>query len=361
VAEVAQQLRRGPLHDRHVAAGAKMTGFAGWEMPVQYEGIRAEHLAVRRGAGLFDVSHMGQIETCGPQATELLQRLLSGDLRKLPVGGAQYGVICREDGGVLDDVITYRLAECEYLTVSNAANHARDLAWFSSHAGGYDADVIDLIDRFAMLAVQGPQARVLVRELADGALPPRMHVCERSAASRPVTICGTGYTGEDGVELLLDPADAPTVWDALVTAGAVPAGLGARDTLRLEACFPLYGNELTEQRGPIEAGLGWCCAEATGFIGADAVARKRNPDPGQPAEQLVAFVLDGPGIARAGNPVSPGGIVTSGTLSPSLERGIGMAYVPTESATPGTPLTIDVRGSERAATVHRKPIYSKEA
>ncbi len=175
---------------------------------------------------------MGQIETCGPQATELLQRLLSGDLRKLPVGGAQYGLICREDGGVLDDVITYRLAECEYLTVSNAANHARDLAWFSSHARGYDADVIDLIDRFAMLAVQGPQARAVVGELADGALPAadaRLRAIRRPA--RPVTICGTGYTGEDGVELLLDPADAPAVWDALITAGAVPAGLGARDTL----------------------------------------------------------------------------------------------------------------------------------
>jgi aminomethyltransferase len=361
VAEVAQQLRRGPLHDRHIAAGAKLIGFAGWEMPVQYEGIRTEHLAVRERAGVFDVSHMGQIKTCGPQASELLQRLLSNDLRKLPKGGAQYSVICREDGGVLDDVITYRLAECEYLTVSNAANHERDLAWFSSHARSYDADVIDLIDQFAMLAVQGPEALAIVRRLADGALPAKRRVCERSVSSRAATICGTGYTGEDGVELLLDPADAPTVWDALIAAGAVPAGLGARDTLRLEACLPLYGNELTEERGPIEAGLGWCCAEATGFIGSDAVARARNPDPAQPTERLAAFVLDGPGIARAGNPISQGGIVTSGTLSPSLERGIGMAYVPVERATPGTRLTIDVRGTERAATVHRKPIYSREA
>jgi aminomethyltransferase len=340
-----------------------LIGFAGWEMPVQYAGIRAEHLEVRECAGVFDVSHMGQIKTCGPQATELLQRLLSADLRKLPKGGAQYSLICREDGGVLDDVITYRLAECEYLTVSNAANHERDLAWFSSHAGGYDADVIDLIDQFAMLAVQGPEARGIVHALADGALPLRLRVFERLVASRPVTICGTGYTGEDGVELLLDPADAAAVWDALIAAGAVPAGLGARDTLRLEACLPLYGNELTEERGPIEAGLGWCCAEATGFIGSDAVARARRSDrdPAHPAEKLAAFVLDGPGIPRQGNPVRDGGIVTSGTLSPSLERGIGMAYLPAARATPGTPLTIDVRGTERAATVHRKPIYSKEA
>jgi aminomethyltransferase len=358
MAEVAHQLRRGPLHDRHLAAGAKLIGFAGWEMPVQYEGIRAEHLGVREHAGVFDVSHMGQIKTCGPQAGELLQRLLSSDLRKLPKGGAQYGVICHEDGGVLDDVITYRLAECEYLTVSNAANHERDLAWFSSHARDYDADVVDLTDRFAMLAVQGPEARAIVGRLADGPLPVKRRVCERLMGSPPATICGTGYTGEDGVELLLDPAEAPVVWDALIAAGAVPAGLGARDTLRLEVCLPLYGNELTEDRGPIEAGLGWCCAEATGFIGSDAVARARKSGP---TEKLAAFVLDGPGIARPGNPVSHGGIVTSGTLSPSLERGIGMAYLPAERAAPGTRLTIDVRGTERAATVHRKPIYSKEA
>jgi aminomethyltransferase len=361
VAEVAHQLRRGPLHDRHVAAGAKLIGFAGWEMPVQYEGVRAEHLAVRERAGVFDVSHMGQIATRGPQSTELLQRLLSADLRKLPKGGAQYSMICREDGGVLDDVITYRLAECEYLTVSNAANHERDLAWFSSHADGYDADVIDLIDRFAMLAVQGPDAPGIVRRLADGPLPAKRRVCERSLATVAATICGTGYTGEDGVELLLDPADAPAAWDALIAAGAVPAGLGARDTLRLEACLPLYGNELTEERGPIEAGLGWCCAEATGFIGSEAVARARKPDPAHPTERLAAFVLDEPGIPRSGNPVIDGGIVTSGTFSPSLERGIGMAYLPAVRATPGTRLTIDVRGTERAATVTRKPIYSKEA
>jgi len=361
VPEDVQTLRRGPLHDRHVAAGAKLIEFAGWEMPVQYEGIRAEHLAVRARAGVFDVSHMGQIATRGPQASELLQRLLSGDVRKLPVGGAQYGVICREDGGVLDDLITYRLAECEYLTVSNAANHDKDLAWFSEHAGGYDADVLDLIDRFAMLAVQGPRARAIVRQLSDGAPPGRMHVFERSVAGAAAVVCGTGYTGEAGVELLLDPADAPAVWDALLDAGAVPAGLGARDTLRLEVCFPLYGNDLSEERGPIEAGLGWCCAEGTGFIGSDAVARARLSPATHAPQRLAAFVLDGPGIPRPGNGIGQGGVVTSGTMSPSLKRGIGMGYVNAAHATPGTPLTIDVRGTERAATVHRKPIYSKEA
>jgi aminomethyltransferase len=377
----AGTLRRGPLHDRHEAAGARLIGFAGWEMPVQYAGIRAEHLAVREHAGVFDVSHMGQIRTRGPEATGLLQRLLSADVRRLPVGGAQYAVLCREDGGVLDDLITYRLAECEYLTVTNAANQAADLAWFVAHATGFDADVVDLTDAFAMLAVQGPEARGLVHDLCDGPLPPRMSCCERLLAQTPVTICGTGYTGEDGVELLLDPGDAPAVWDALLSAGAVPAGLGARDTLRLEACLPLYGNELSVDRDPIEAGLGWCCAERTGFIGADAVAaaRKRydappdpalrdpahrdlaHPDPARPAQRLAPFVLDGPGIARQGNAVREGGVVTSGTLSPSLERGIGMAYVDAGLASPGTALTIDVRGTERAATVYAKPIHRRGA
>ena len=362
---VAETLRRSPLHERHLAAGAKLIGFAGWEMPVQYAGIRAEHLAVRESVGVFDVSHMGQIETRGPQALALLQHLLSGDLRKLPEGGAQYGVMCREDGGVLDDLITYRLADCVFLTVTNAANHARDLQWFRAHARDYDADVIDRISDFAMLAVQGPHARALLAELSDGAPPARMHCCERTVAGAPTLVCATGYTGEEGVELLIDPAQAPAVWDALLAGGAAPAGLGARDTLRLEVCFPLYGNDLSTERGPIEAGLGWCCAEATGFVGADSVAATRAAGP---AEKLAAFVIEGPGIARPGNPVTGGplprtgcGIVTSGTFSPCLGRGIGMAYLPAQRAAPETRIEIDVRGTVRPAVVVPKPIYRKEA
>jgi aminomethyltransferase len=358
VSSAADTLRRTPLHERHAQAGARLVPFAGWEMPIQYSGIRQEHLAVRREAGVFDVSHMGQIETTGPQAQQLLQLLLSGDVRKLPEGGAQYGVVCREDGGVLDDAITYRLAECSYLTVTNASNHERDLAWWRSHAEGFDTDVNDCADRFAMLAVQGPRARALVAGLSDGQLPSRLHCGLRSVAGVPMLVCGTGYTGEDGVELLLSPDSAPAVWDALVGAGATPAGLGARDTLRLEACLPLYGNDLGTDRGPIEAGLGWCCAEATGFIGCDAVAETRA---GGPAERLVAFEIDGPGIARPGNPVHGGGEVTSGTFSPCLERGIGMAYVGAEHAEPGTRLEIDVRGATRRAVVARKPLYRKES
>jgi aminomethyltransferase len=349
-------LRRTALHDRHVAAGAKLVPFAGWEMPIEYGGIRAEHIAVRTAVGMFDVSHMGQVETRGPQALAFLQRVLSNDLRRVPEGGAQYSVMCREDGGVLDDLFTYRLAECVFLTVTNAANHEKDLAWMRSHAGDFDVDVLDKAAEFAMLAVQGPEARALVRRLADGSLPPRMHCCERSVAGAAMLVCGTGYTGEDGVELLMDPADAPAVWDALLEQGVAPIGLGARDTLRLEVCFHLYGNDLSEDRGPIEAGLGWCCKEATGFIGSEAVAAARREGP---REKLVPFAIEGRGIARQGNPVVDGGVVTSGSFSPSMERGIGMAYVSPERAEPGTRIEIDVRGTTRPAVVERKPLYRK--
>jgi aminomethyltransferase len=349
-------LRRTPLHERHAEAGARLVPFAGWSMPVQYTGIREEHLAVRSSVGVFDVSHMGQVETRGPDAQAFLQHLLSNDLRRLPEGGAQYSVMCNEDGGVLDDLFTYRLAECHSLTVTNAGNHERDFAWMSTHAEGFDVDVIDRLEDFAMLAVQGPRARALMAGLADGALPPRMHCCQRTVAGVPMLVCGTGYTGEDGVEILLDPEHAPEIWDRIVAAGAVPAGLGARDTLRLEVCFHLYGNDLSEDRGPIEAGLGWCCREATGFIGSEAVAAVRAAGP---SERLEPFVIDGPGIARAGNPVIGGGEVTSGTFSPSLGSGIGMAYLPVARAVPGTRVEIDVRGTHRPAVIQKKPLYRK--
>src|SRR6478672_6783677 len=251
----AGTLRRTPLYEAHVEAGAKLVDFAGWEMPVQYDGIRAEHLRVRNSCGVFDVSHMGEIETEGPQAAELLQRLLTNDVSKGQVGGEQYSCLCREDGGVLDDLFTYRLADDRYLTVTNAANHDKDFAWFADHAGEFDADVSDAIDRYAMLAVQGPDARRIVAGLASAELPARMHTAVMDVAGAEPLVCGTGYTGEDGVELL-PPADAATaIWDALLAAGVKPAGLGARDTLRLEVCFHLYGNDMDESRNAIEAGL----------------------------------------------------------------------------------------------------------
>jgi len=352
-----ETLRRTPLFAAHVAAGAKLVPFAGWEMPIQYVGIREEHLAVRSDVGIFDVSHMGQVQCSGPQAFERLQRLVSGDVRRLATGGAQYGLLCNEQGGVLDDLITYRLGESCFLTVTNASNHARDLAWMQSHGGEFDADVHDRQADFAMIAVQGPRARALVQGLADGALPPRQHCCERTVAGVSMLVCGTGYTGEDGVELMLDPGSATEVWTALAEAGARPIGLGARDTLRLEACFPLYGNDLDEDHDPIAAGLGWACAEDTGFIGAEAIADVRASGP---ELKLVPFVIDGPGIARQGNPVIPIGEVTSGTYSPCLERGIGMAYVSADRTQPGTRLQIDVRGTLREAVVETKPLYRKD-
>ncbi len=367
--------RRTPLYERHVAAGAKIVDFAGWEMPVQYpDGVRAEHMAVRERCGIFDVSHMGEIETSGPGAKALLQRLLSNDVAKVPVGGAQYSVLCEESGGVLDDLFTYRLEAERYLTVTNASNHERDLAWFRSHAGDFDVEPHDRIEDYAMLAVQGPLAREIVQAISDAPLPVRMTAATRRLAGAEALVCGTGYTGEDGVELLADPADAPALWDELVHRGAAPCGLAARDTLRLEACFHLYGNDLSIERNPIEAGLGWCCREDTSFIGSQAIRAARaalsssDTSPpaeplvspaGRPPERLVAFEIDGPGIARQGNPIVGGGVVTSGTLSPSLGAGIGMAYVPAERAALGAVLQIDVRGKIRPAIVKQKPLYRK--
>jgi len=353
----ASTLRRTPLFDRHAEAGAKLVDFAGWEMPVQYQGVREEHMAVRNACGIFDVSHMGEIETSGPQALELLQRLLSNDVANISIGGAQYSVLCREDGGVLDDLFTYRLDVDRYLTVTNASNHAADLAWFQSHAEDFpEAQVDDRIDDWAMLAVQGPLAREIVQAISDHPLPERMSAETRNLLGHDVLVCGTGYTGEDGVELLCPPEIATELWDQIVLRGAIPAGLGARDTLRLEVCFHLYGNDLCVERGPIEAGLGWCCKEDTGFIGAEAVHAVRASGP---TERLVAFEIDGPGIPRQGNPVVGGGAVTSGTLSPSLGTGIGMAYVPAAQAAVGARLEIDVRGKMRGAVVKDKPLYRK--
>jgi aminomethyltransferase len=361
-----------------VAAGAKLVDFAGWEMPVQYPlGVRGEHMAVRERCGVFDVSHMGEIETSGPQACELLQRLLSNDVSQIRVGGSQYSVLCDERGGVLDDLFTYRVEPDRYLTVTNASNHEADLAWFRARAdaAGFDAHVRDCLDDYAMLAVQGPLAREIVQAISDAPLPARMTAGTRRLSGVDVLVCGTGYTGEEGVELLLSPEDAPALWDELCHRGATPAGLGARDTLRLEACFHLYGHELSPERNPIEAGLGWCCHEDTGFIGgeavrsarADLVAGASSPtdshasSAGRLPERLVAFMLDGPGIARQGNPVIGGGEVTSGTLSPSLDVGIGLAYVPASHTTVGTPIQIDVRGRVRDAHVHAKPFVPKRA
>jgi aminomethyltransferase len=353
-------LRRTPLYEQHEQLGAKLVPFAGWEMPVTYEGVREEHSAVRTHAGMFDVSHMGEVEVEGPGALAYLQRVLSNDVAKIEIGGAQYSCLCNEQGGVIDDLFTYRLGGDRYLIVTNASNHETDLAWLGRQSREFDVSVRDVADRYAMLAVQGPHARGVLSEALKLQLPPRMRVAPVKVGRRPALVGGTGYTGEDGVELLIDPEVAAPIWAELLDAGIVPCGLGARDTLRLEVCFPLHGNELTPERTPIEAGLGWCCAEATGFIGSEAIARDRAEGT---AQRLAPFLIEGAGIPREGNPVLAGGeqvgAVTSGTFSPSLEVGAGMAYLRSDLAEPGTELEIDVRGKQRAARVGSRPLYVK--
>jgi aminomethyltransferase len=355
-------LRRTPLYEQHVAAGAKVVPFAGWEMPVTYEGIREEHSAVRTHAGMFDVSHMGEVEVEGPGAPAFLQLVLSNDIAALELGGAQYSCLCNEEGGVIDDLFAYRLGGDRYLLVTNSANHEADLAWLGRWSREFDVAVRDVADRYAMLAVQGPHARQIVTGALGIEPPPRMRVATARVGNRPALVCGTGYTGEDGVELLLDPEVAPPIWAELLDAGVVPCGLGARDTLRLEVCFHLHGNDLTPERNPIEAGLGWCCAaKPTGFVGSAPIARARAEGP---AERLAPFRIEGAGIPRQGNAVLAGGeqagVVTSGTFSPSLEVGIGMAYVRPDLAEPGTEVEIDVRGKRRPARIASKPLYRKE-
>jgi aminomethyltransferase len=307
---------------------------------------------------MFDVSHMGEVEVEGPGALRFLQRVLSNDVAKVAIGGAQYSCLCQEDGGVLDDLFAYRLGGDRYLVVTNAANHEADLAWLGRRSREFDVIVRDVADRYAMLAVQGPHARQVLGGALGISLPPRFHVAHVRVGRRPALVCGTGYTGEDGVELLIDPEVAAPIWNELLDAGVVPCGLGARDTLRLEVCYPLHGNELSPERNPVEAGLGWCCKEETGFIGSEAIARARAEGT---AETLVAFKVEGQGIPREGNPVLHGGaeagVVTSGTFSPSLELGAGMAYVKSELAEVGTGIEIDVRGKRRPARIASKPLY----
>jgi len=347
-----QTLRRTPLHDRHVALGARMVPFAGWEMPVQYEGVIAEHRAVRTDAGVFDVSHMGELEVEGPTARDLLQSLLSNDIDRLEPGDAQYTLLTYDEGGVLDDLIVYRLETHRYLVVANASNAAVVFAWLKDRELN-GSDVRDVSDDYALLAVQGPQA------LERLGLPPARAFtwAMGDLDGVEVMINRTGYTGEEGVELACMAEDAGHLWDAVLARGVVPCGLGARDTLRLEVCYPLHGNDIGPDTDAISAGLGWACALDTEFEGVEALRRIKEEGP---AQRLVAFVMDDKAIPRQHMPVEGGGEVTSGTHSPMLDVGIGMAYVPVAQAKPDTELTIDVRGKPRAGHVVKKPIYKRE-
>jgi aminomethyltransferase len=349
---MAQTLQRTPLHDRHVALGARMVPFAGWEMPVQYEGVIQEHRAVRNDAGAFDVSHMGQFEVDGPRALELLQGLLSNDLERIGPGEAQYTLLPNERGGIVDDLIAYQLERCRYLLIVNAGNRDNDFRWIKARELS-GSDVRDVSDEYALVAVQGPNA------IAKLDLPPAapFTFAETSVDGIQLMANRTGYTGEDGCELLCMADDAVALWDAVLARGVVPCGLGARDTLRLEACYPLHGNDITPETDAITAGLGWTCALAKEFTGVETLRRVKAEGP---VRKLVPFVMEDKAIPRQGMPIEGGGDVTSGTHSPMLDIGIGMGYVPTAQAAAGTELTIDVRGKPRKARVVKKPIYKRE-
>ena len=361
-----QSLKRTPLYDCHREAGGKMVDFAGWEMPVQYAGVIEEHRAVRTAAGLFDVSHMGEVRVRGAGAEAFLQRLTPNDVSKLVPGRAHYSGLLTEQGTYVDDLLIYRLAAEDFLVVVNASNAERDFEWIASRVEG-DVEVVNQSDQYALLALQGPTAVGILASLTrtdtetDLSAIKYYGFAQGQVDGVPALLSRTGYTGEDGFELYLSPEDAPAVWRRLLAAGAVPAGLGARDTLRLEAAMALYGHEIDETTTPFEAGLGWVVKLDKGyFLGRDALAAQKAQ--GIP-RKLVGFEVQGRGIARQGHGVvSDGatvGAVTSGTWSPTYEKALGMAYVPPGLAAPGTALTIDVRGKALPAVVVEVPFYKR--
>ncbi|MBA2641645.1 MAG: glycine cleavage system aminomethyltransferase GcvT [Actinobacteria bacterium] len=346
-------LKRTPLYARHLSLGARMVPFAGWEMPVQYEGVIPEHRAVRSDCGAFDVSHMGQLHVEGPTALTFLQEMLSNDLAKADDGEAQYTLLTNEQGGILDDLIAYRLAHGQYLLVVNASNREPGYDWLKEREAR-GSEVRDASDEYGLIAVQGPQS---LERLELPEAPAFTHAMGELEGIE-VMICRTGYTGETGVELCCAAEDAAALWDCVLARGAVPCGLGARDTLRLEVCYPLHGNDITPETDPISAGLGWACDLAKDFTGVELLRAIKEDGPGR---KLVPFVMEEKAVPRQGMPIEGGGEVTSGTHSPMLDRGIGMGYVPAESAAPDSELVVDVRGKPRRARIVKKPIYRKES
>ena len=352
-----QTLLRTPLYDRHVALGARLVPFAGWEMPVQYEGVIPEHLAVRNDCGVFDVSHMGELEVEGPNGREFLQAVLSNDLGRIGTGKAQYTLLTNEQAGIVDDLIVYERDPERFLLIVNASNRGTDLGWLREREPA-GAEVRDVSDEYALLAVQGPRSL----ERLDLPQAPAFTFADGEINGVPCTVNRTGYTGETGVELLVAAEASGELWDRILERDAVPCGLGARDTLRLEVCYPLHGNDIGPDTDAISAGLGWVCALNKDFTGADELRRIKEEGPEQ---RLVAFVMEDPGIPRQGMTITDGseaqmGTVTSGSHSPMLDRGIGLGYVQAPLAEPGRKLTIDIRGRPRRARIVKKPIYSRE-
>jgi aminomethyltransferase len=366
---MAGDLRETPLHAAHVALGARMVPFAGFSMPVQYPGgIVAEHTAVREAAGIFDVSHMGEVDFRGPDALAAVLGLVTNDVGKLADDRAMYTVTCRENGGIVDDCIVYRFAADHYRIVINASNIAKDIAHFREHAGSICA-IEDLSDTLALLAVQGPKARSLVAELGGKALldVPSFGLGRGAIAGVAVTAARTGYTGEDGFELFVPAEGARAVWDACVQAGAAPIGLGARDTLRLEARLCLYGNDIDETTQPYEAGLGWVVKldrgpDAPRCVGHDALVAAKAAGP---SRKLVGFRVASRGIVRPGAEVLDAagevvGHVTSGGVAPTVGGSIGMAYVPAAMADRfDAPLRLRQRGKELEASLVKGPFYKR--
>jgi glycine cleavage system T protein (aminomethyltransferase) len=349
---MAQTLQRTPIHDRHLALGARMVPFAGWDMPVQYEGVIPEVRAVRGDCGVFDVSHMGELEVEGPRAGDLLQATLSNDLGRLTAGDAQYTLLTNEHGGIVDDLIVYKLDEFRYLLIVNASNREADYSWLKERELP-GSDVRDVSDVYALLAVQGPRA---IERLGLPAAKP-FTFAEGEIDGIQCMVNRTGYTGEDGCELLTMADDGAELWDRVLARGATPCGLGARDTLRLEVSYPLHGNDITPETDAVSAGLAWACALDKEFTGANDLReiKARGPE-----RKLVPFVMEEKAVPRQGMAVDAGGGVTSGTHSPTLDRGIGLAYLPAGRSAPDTEISIDVRGRPRRARVVKRPIYKRE-
>ncbi|WKZ57216.1 MAG: glycine cleavage system aminomethyltransferase GcvT [Bdellovibrionota bacterium] len=367
----SEPLRRTPLYQSHVDLGAKMVPFAGWEMPVQYAGVIAEHHAVRQQAGLFDVSHMGEIWVSGPEAEKAIQWMTCNNLAVLVNGRAQYNAIINPQGGVVDDIIVYRVGPERFFVCVNASNAERDFKWFCEHGKGFKAVFENVSDSFGQVAIQGPNAIKILPLLggpfveAAGLKP--FFFSQFSFLGADVVCARTGYTGEDGFEVFISAERTVELWSRLLELGKphglVPAGLGARDSLRLEACYPLHGHELGEDITAIESGLGWIVKPEKGaFIGSETLARQKKE--GAP-RTLVAFEVKDPGIARHGDQLFDGGgskvgWVTSGTKTPTLNRSVGLAIVASPCSAEGTQLLADVRGRRLQCAVVKKPLYSRK-
>lgn len=359
-------MKRTPFYDRHVAAGAKLVDFSGWEMPIQYSGVVDEYQTVRQAAGLFDVSHMGRILVDGRDAVAFLQKVATNNAETLPVGAAQYSMVCNLAGGIKDDIFVYRLSATRYLLCVNASNRDKIFSWFCAKAPQGDVRLSDDSEEFAQLALQGPRSQAILAAVcpAAAALKAR-HCLEAAVAGQPCIVSRTGYTGEIGYELYLPVSAAGAVWDAVMRAGAgsglKPCGLGARDLLRLEVGYLLYGNDIDEQTTPLEASAAFAVDLAKGdFIGRQALQEQQDKGP---ARRLVGFELVEKGVPRHGMKILTNGrevgLVTSGNFSPLLQKGIGLGYVPPEMWEPGTRLEIDIRGRLAPATVVTPPFYKR--